>query len=71
MHLSEKVTFRGHKGVFAIVFCLEGLIGHKNSHIDMVILRCKRDVDGNDDIPVSLLPQILSTDASSVHLPSR
>ena len=31
LFLSEKVTFRGHKGVFAIVLCLEGLIGHDDA----------------------------------------
>ena len=29
LYLSEKVTFRGHKWVFAIALCLEGLIGHE------------------------------------------
>ena len=27
LYLNQKVTFRGHRGVFAVVLCLEGLIG--------------------------------------------
>ena len=32
LYLSEKETFRGHKGVFATVLWLEGLIGHEEHY---------------------------------------
>ena len=31
LYLTQKVTFRGHKGVFARVHCLEDLIGHEDA----------------------------------------
>ena len=31
LYLTQKVAFRGHKGVFAKVLCLEGLIGHEDA----------------------------------------
>ena len=40
LYLNQKVALRGHKGVFAIVVCLEGLIGH-----DDAILRKRCRVD--------------------------
>ena len=29
LYLNQKVTLRSHKGVFAQVLCLKGLIGHE------------------------------------------
>jgi len=31
VHLNQKVTFCGHKGVFAIALCLEGFAGHEDA----------------------------------------
>ena len=40
LYLNQKVALRGYKGVFAIVLCLEGLIGHDDA---ILCKRCRED----------------------------